>query len=139
MNNAGPVIIIEDDVEDQEMLIASFKDLAFYNEIVFFGDGESAYNYLIESKEQPFLILSDINMPRLNGVELKEKIHNNEQLELKCIPYLFFTTSSDQKMVIQAYSKSAQGFFVKPSTYTGWLDILKNIIDYWTKCHSPRF
>ena len=49
-------------------------------------------------------------MPKLSGMELREKVHANESLRLKCIPYLFFTTSAEQQHVIDAYSKSVQGF-----------------------------
>lgn len=97
----------------------------------------SAYRYLTTVHNQPFLILSDINLPKLGGFELREKIHNNQQLRLKCIPYLFFTTSSDQKHVIAAYSKSVQGFFSKPASYTELLRIMKNIVEYWKDCQSP--
>ena len=83
----------------------------------FFFDGVKVLDYLTSSKDQPFLILSDINLPKMNGVKLRENIHNNEQLRLKCIPYLFFTTSADQRSVIDAYAHSIQGFFTKPSSY----------------------
>jgi len=60
---------------------------------------------LTNTDNEPFLTPSDINMPKLNGIELKEKIQNNEELRLKSIPYLFFTTSAEQKHVIDAYSR----------------------------------
>jgi len=56
-------------------------------------------------------------MPKLTGLELRAKVHENEDLRLKSIPYLFFTTSAEQKHVIEAYSISIQGFFVKPSNF----------------------
>ena len=61
-----------------------------------------------DTDNEPFPALSDINMPKLNGMELREKVHNNEELRLKSIPYLFFTTSAEQKHVINAYSRSFQ-------------------------------
>jgi len=56
-------------------------------------------------------------LPKLNGLELRQKIHRNESLRIKCIPYLYFTTSAEQKHVIDAYSKSVQGFFIKPNAF----------------------
>src|SRR5688572_13385615 len=115
MNKDGPIVIIEDDIDDQEAFRDVFKDLDNENEVVYFRDGHAALEYLTTTHQSPFLILSDINLPKLGGFELRDKIHNNEMLKLKCIPYLFFTTVSDQRNVINAYSKSIQGFFTKPS------------------------
>ena len=138
MNKSGPIIVIEDDADDQLILQDVFKELQIENRVIYFTDGFLALAYLTEAIDQPFLILSDINMPRLNGLALREKIHNNEQLRLKCIPYLFFTTSAEQKMVVDAYSKSVQGFFVKPANYSHLLHIIGTIIDYWKECQSPN-
>ncbi len=80
MNKAGPIVFIEDDLDDQEIMAEIFKELNYENEIVFFGDGEKALEYLTKIDIEPFLILSDINMPKLNGMELREKVHNNEDL-----------------------------------------------------------
>lgn len=137
MRKSGPIVIIEDDFEDQEILSDVFKELNYPNEIIFFHDGMLALEYLTATTKQPFLILSDINMPKLSGIELREKIHNNESLRLKCIPYLFFTTSIQQDQVIDAYSKSVQGFFTKPHSYSEILRVIKNIVEYWKDCHSP--
>ena len=139
MNKTGPIIVIEDDSDDQELLNEVFKALAFKNEITFFGDGEQALDYLLKSEIEPFLIMSDINMPKLNGLELREKIDTNEDLRLKCIPYLFFSTSAEQKHVVDAYSKSVQGFFVKPNSFDKLKRIIKIIIEYWQECESPNY
>ena len=139
MNKTGPIIVIEDDRDDQELLNTVFKELNFNNEIIFFGEGEEALDYLIKSAVEPFIILSDINMPRLNGIELREKIHTNEDLRIKCIPYLFFSTSAEQKFVVDAYSKSVQGFFVKPNSFDKLKRTIKIIIEYWQECESPNY
>lgn len=139
MNKGGPIIIIEDDIDDQEALIDVFKELQFKNEVIYFGDGEDALSYLIKTTIEPFLILSDINMPKLDGLALREQIHHNEDLRLKCIPYLFFTTSSNQQHVITAYSKSVQGFFVKPKTYVRLVSTIRKILEYWKECESPDY
>ena len=139
MNKTGPIIVIEDDSDDQELLNEVFKVLDFKNKITFFGDGEQALDYLLKSEIEPFLIMSDINMPKLNGLELREKIDTNEDLRLKCIPYLFFSTSAEQKHVVDAYSKSVQGFFVKPNSFDKLKRIIKIIIEYWQECESPNY
>ena len=111
MNKRGPIVIIEDDSDDQDILDEIFKELNYNNQLIFFSDSMKALRYLTDTDIEPFLVLSDINMPKLNGMELREKIHNNEDLRLKSIPYLFFSTSAEQKHVIDAYSRSIQPRF----------------------------
>lgn len=139
MNHSGPIIIIEDDLDDQELLTDAFKELAYENIVRFFTTGFDALEYLNTTEEKPFIILSDINLPKISGIELRNKITQNEELRLKCIPYLFFTTAASQQAIIEAYSKSAQGFFVKPTKYEHLIVMLRKIIDYWQECRSPNY
>ncbi|MES2484517.1 MAG: response regulator [Bacteroidota bacterium] len=139
MNKTGPIIIIEDDKDDQEFLSEVFAELNYKNEIIFFGDGEQALNYLTGTSIEPFIIFSDINMPKLNGMELRAKVHENEDLRIKSIPYLFFSTVAEQQDVVDAYSKSIQGFFVKPSDFKELKNLIKNIVEYWQACVSPNY
>ena len=138
MNKNGPVIIIEDDEDDKEILEEIFTKLNYNNEVVFLTDGEKALAYITRENVFPFLILSDINMPRLNGMELKKKIQTDEQLQVKCIPYLFFTTSASKKSVIDAYSMSAQGFFIKETSTSELEATIRTIMEYWKRCYSPN-
>jgi CheY-like chemotaxis protein len=137
MNKTGPIIVIEDDIDDQEMLVEIFKQLGYANKIVYFTDGNHALDYLNQTDVQPFLILSDVNMPKINGFELRNKVFTNEQLQTKCIPYLFFTTASDKKSVIEAYALSVQGFFKKPNTMGELENTIRKIVEYWQECIAP--
>ena len=139
MNKNGAIIIVEDDTDDQEMFSEVFKELNYKNEIVFFNDGQAALTYLTAKTTEPFIVFSDINMPKLNGMELRKQIHENEDMRLKTIPYLFFTTSAAQEAVVDAYSKSIQGFFIKPSNFDDLKSMLKIIVEYWQKCESPNY
>ena len=139
MNKTGPIVIIEDDLDDQDVLTDIFKELNYSNQLIFFGDSVKALEYLTNTDIEPFLVLSDINMPKLTGMELREKVHNNEDLRLKSIPYLFFSTSAEQKHVIDAYSRSIQGFFVKPSNYEKLKSVITKIVEYWQECESPNY
>ena len=138
MNANGPIVIIEDDEDDQELFQTVFKKLHYTNEVRFFKDGEEALEYLTRAEVAPFLIMSDINMPKLDGFALRNKIKTDAALQLKCIPYLFFTTTSNQRAVIDAYSMSVQGFFVKPNSMSELQETLDTILKYWTKCTSPN-
>ena len=139
MNKHGPIVIIEDDTDDQEILSDIFKELDYNNKLIFFADSVQALEYLTDTDIEPFLVLSDINMPKLNGMELREKIHNNEDLRLKSIPYLFFSTSAEQKHVIDAYSRSIQRFFVKPNSIDKLKNVIVKIVEYWQECESPKY
>lgn len=139
MNKGGPIIIIEDDIDDQEILAEVFIEINCKNEIIFFADGTLALEYLTTTDVEPFIIFSDINMPKLSGMELRKQVHENEDLRLKSIPYLFFTTSAEQANVVDAYSKSIQGFFVKPRSYGEIKKTIQTIIDYWSTCVSPNY
>lgn len=137
MNKAGPIIVIEDDADDQQLIDEIFKRLAYINEIVYFSDGYEALEYLTKTDVKPFLILSDINMPKINGFELRSKVFNNEQLQTKCIPYLFFTTGVNKQSVVDAYAMSVQGFFIKPNSAQAFENTIRKIIEYWQECIAP--
>ena len=77
-------------------------------------------------------------MPKLDGFTLRSKIHTDAQLQLKCIPYLFFSTASSQKSVIDAYSMSVQGFFIKQNSYSELEKTIGIIMEYWKRCVAPN-
>ncbi len=137
MNKKGPIVIIEDDEDDRLLLAIVFKELDYPNEVVFFPDGITALDYLKDETIYPFIILSDINLPMLDGFELRKMVHTNEGLSEKCIPYLFFSTSVNKKAVYDAYTMSVQGFFIKPSGYAELTNTISIIVEYWLKCYSP--
>jgi CheY-like chemotaxis protein len=138
MNKNGPVVIIEDDEDDQAILKEVFENLDYPNEVIFFGDGQSALDYLHQTEVLPFLILSDINMPKLDGFALRQKLKSDAALQIKCIPYLFFSTAATQKAVIDAYSLSVQGFFVKQSSIAEIEATISSIMEYWKRCAAPN-
>lgn len=138
MNRNSPIIIIEDDQDDQEILKEVFEKLPYTNELYFFGDGQSALDFLNGSDIIPFLILSDINLPKLDGFALRDKVKMDEKLQLRCIPYLFFSTAASQEAVIKAYSLSAQGFFIKQTKIEEIEKTIVVIMEYWKRCASPN-
>lgn len=137
-NKNGPIIIIEDDADDQDALTEIFKKLNYPNKILFFFDGQKALDFINDSDDSPFLILSDINMPKLNGFALRETLKTDAKLSIKCIPYLFFSTAANQKSVIEAYSLSVQGFFVKQNSMGELEKTIFAIVEYWRRCAAPN-
>jgi CheY-like chemotaxis protein len=133
----GPIIIIEDDMDDQEIIQTTLNELHVKNEIVFFHDADAAYEYISRPEVIPFLILSDIKLPGNDGFYLRDKIHAIPDLRLKCVPYIFLTIGTENKFIWQAYSNNAQGFFIKPSTMQGWKQLLFMTIHYWENSKKP--
>ena len=138
VNKNGPIIIIEDDEDDRDFLTEIFQKLNYQNKILFFLDGQDALDHINTTDDLPFLILCDINMPKLNGFELREKLRTDEKLSNKCIPYLFFSTALNQKAVIEAYSQSVQGFFVKQSSIAEIEATISAIMEYWKLGAAPN-
>ena len=137
MNKNGEIIIIEDDQDDQDLLSDVFNELKVPNRLVFFSNGELALEYLEKNDSEPFLILSDVNLPKLNGFELREKIFSSDMPGKKSIPYIFFTTSASRESVMNAYAFSAQGFFKKPVSFNELQAVIHSILDYWKRSYSP--
>lgn len=137
MPKSGPIIVIEDDEDDQLLMQETFKTLKYPNEVLFFHDGYKALEFIEKTDVKPFLIISDVNMPTINGFELRQKICNNAELSVRCIPYLFFTTGSNRQWVVDAYALSAQGFFIKPNSMEALERTIRNIVEYWQDCHAP--
>ena len=130
-------MLIEDDVDDQEFIIGALEFLGVENKIEVFENGQKALDYLHSTNIRPFLILSDVNLPILNGLQLKAEIQKSECLELRSVPFIFLSTSADARAVSEAYKLGVQGFFVKENTYDGILQQLRHIVEYWKNCQHP--
>ena len=137
MNKNGPILIIEDDLDDQVFIQSAYKKLDYTNELVFLDSGEKAIQHLMEMQKIPFLIISDLNMPKINGIELRARVRQNEAINIKCVPYIIFSTTVAQNFIDDAYTIGIQGYFKKPVKQNELIAILKNIIDYWKVSYSP--
>lgn len=133
----GPVIIIDDDIDDIEIYTSIFKELGYKNTIEAFQFPSEALQFLRDTKEKPFLILCDVNMPQLDGYQLRNTIAKDEFLLAKCIPFLLITTGVTPADVKKAYILSAQGIFAKPYNLSDWRDMIREIMVYWRRCLAP--
>ena len=138
MSFKGPIVIIEDDEDDQEFYANTLNGLSIENEVIYFNAAEGAYKFLEETEKKPFLIICDINLPGISGIEFKRKIHENPHLKKKSIPFIFLTTSSDKNSVSTAYEMMVQGYFVKPNSISELKTLLYQIISYWKVCKHPN-
>src|SRR4051812_13063600 len=134
----GPILIVDDDAEDRDLYKESLKSLGCPNQICTFADGNEVLDYLNKTKENPFLILCDIRMNRMSGIELRQEIERKERLKKKSIPFVFITGSAEAQDVEEAYNLSVQGFFVKPNTFEEWQKIIQRILNYWSMCLEPN-
>lgn len=139
MSQTGPILLVDDDEDDFELLRQVLEDEQIENALLHFTDGKQVLEYLESTEEPAFLILSDINMPKIGGLELKKLINENESLRKKSIPFILFTTTAAQHAVRQAYDLSVQGFFVKGDTMQELARLVKLIVDYWKECRHPNY
>jgi len=134
----GPILLVDDDPVDYQMMGDVLESLSYNDELVWFDNVAGALHFLQTTLLQPFLIISDIRMPRANGLELREAINNNEFLRRKSIPFIFMSTTAHPNEVCKAYDLTVQGFFEKSHTFPEMQSQMKLIIDYWSRCKHPN-
>jgi len=138
MSYSGPILIVEDDPDDHFITIEALKELEIANPVLFFENGPQLIHYLGSTSEQPFLILCDVNLPIMNGIEIRNFIQSSPELKQKAMPFIFFTTSGSPELVLAAYKGSVQGYFKKPHNFEDIKFRLASIVDYWRSCLRPN-
>lgn len=131
MNKNSEIIVVEDDQDDIEFISDIFQSLNISNKVVFFEDPTKVIPYLREHQVQPFMIFSDINMPKLDGFELRELMINDIRLKRKSVPFIFLSTSDSPDSVNRAYELGAHGYFKKVSGFKEFKAVIENILVYW--------
>lgn len=136
MWNSRPVLLIEDDRVDSMTIRRAFKDLNISNPLVHKYNGEDALDYLNDpNNKRPCIILLDINMPKMNGVEFLEARQQN--CLAKKVPVVVLTTSEDQRDITKTFELGVTGYMVKPINYDKFVDVIKTIKLYWTLSQLP--
>ena len=139
MNHDGPIVIIDDDRDDQDILLDVASELNLPNKLHFFGNTHEAFDFLKNTLDKPLVIISDVNLPQETGIELKRRIDEDSQLRDKAIPFIFFSTYIEKRIVEVAYKElTIQGFFKKSNHYNDIKETLKMIVDYWSICKHPN-
>jgi len=137
MNNA-PILIVDDDTEDMEFLNDAWNELKFDNPLIFFNNGGEVLNYLKSEKEKPFLILCDVNIPKMDGFALKEKLLENDDMKYKSIPFIFWSSQASKSQIQTAYDLEGNGFFLKENNLEDLKKSLISIVQYWLKSKVPE-
>ncbi|MBV9960638.1 MAG: response regulator [Parafilimonas sp.] len=133
-----PIMYIDDDADDQEIFKQTVSNLNVNHPVISFWNGREALKYLRSEKINPFIIFCDVNMPIMDGFELRKQISEDKKLLLDCIPFIFYSTNADKKYVDMAYTLTVQGYFKKPSDSNVIKQQLQRIIYYWLDCKHPN-
>jgi CheY-like chemotaxis protein len=137
MRNSKPILLVEDDRVDAMTVKRALKDLNVANLLVHTLNGEEALNHLrAESNGNPCVILLDLNMPKMNGVEFLKVVKADDML--KSIPVVVLTTSQEEQDVVESFKLSAAGYIVKPVDYKKFVEAMRTIDIYWTLSELPE-
>jgi hypothetical protein len=137
-DNSNPILLVEDNPVDLDLTLRAFAARKISNKILVARDGEEALKYidLWENGEPlPVVILLDLNMPRVNGLEVLEKIKSHERF--KTIPIVILTTSSESTDLKSAYHLGANSYIVKPVDFEKFIDVARHIDVYWRVINKP--
>lgn len=135
---SGKILLIDDEKYENELLKLALLKKNWDVEVEYFMDPEIALEYLKKTKDEIFLIISDMNMPKMTGLEFKKAIDSDESLRYKTIPFIFSSTSEEKAQVVAAYEYRVQGYFKKPTTLDKQAEMLDIIIKYWIICKHPE-
>jgi len=131
------ILLVEDDIVDVMTVKRAFKDVKISNPIAVCGNGLLALEYLKnESNKKPGIILLDINMPKMNGIEFLEVI--KKEKEFKSIPVIILTTSKAEQDKIKSFNLGVAGYMIKPVDYLKFVETIKTIHLYWALSELPK-
>ncbi|MFW6131211.1 MAG: response regulator [Candidatus Aminicenantaceae bacterium] len=136
METNKPILLVEDDQVDAMTVRRAFKDVHITNNLEVAGNGLEALDFLQNSNNpNPCIILLDLNMPKMNGIEFLKHIKKDDNL--KIIPVVVLTTSEEEQDRVDSYNLGVAGYILKPVDYRKFLDVVKTIDLYWTLCILP--
>lgn len=129
------ILIVEDDLVDVMTIKRAFKQVNITNPIHIEPNGEEALRFLSEVKELPGLIILDLNMPKMNGIEFLKLVRANEKL--KNLPIVVLTTSKEQQDKLNTFDLNVSGYMIKPVDFNQFKDMIKTIHHYWELSELP--
>jgi CheY-like chemotaxis protein len=137
MNEFVLVMLIEDNLDHAELVMRTLAEHQVVNQIRHFTEGQSALDYLFRREEytdpakspRPNLILLDLRLPRVDGLEILKEIKNSD--ELRCIPVVVLTTSEAERDIARAYLNHANSYLVKPVGFEEFNKLMEDMGFYW--------
>jgi CheY-like chemotaxis protein len=133
----GLILFIDDNVDEHSLFKHSMKETNVENEIKTFENGQEALDFLNETKEEIFFIISDINMPKMDGLELKRRIEANPPTRAKAIPFIFHSNQTSPAEIRTAFTLGIQGFIEK-GDYDKTVKLLHAVFYFWSNCIHPK-
>ena len=131
MRKDKPILLVEDDEVDQMTVKRSLNDIHVTNRLDITSNGEEALEFLRDERNQkPGIILLDLNMPRMNGIEFLSIIKKDDKF--KRIPVIVLTTSVEEQDKVNSYNLGVSGYMRKPVDYAQFVEVVKTIDLYWT-------
>jgi CheY-like chemotaxis protein len=131
-----PILLVEDDQVDKMTVVRALKEIHVTNPLVHRENGEEAVHYLQDpASEKPCIVLLDLNMPIMNGLEFLKAVKNDDKL--KRIPIVVLTTSEEQQDKINSFDLGVAGYMAKPVDYRQFVEVMRSIDAYWTISEMP--
>jgi two-component system, response regulator len=144
MNNSQiEILLVEDNMDDAEMTIHALKKNNLANKLIHMHDGEEALDFLFASGKyagrdvnlKPNLILLDLKMPKVDGMEVLEKV--KAHTATKNIPVVILTSSKEDPDVTRCYELGANSYIVKPVEFDGFIKVVLELGMYWMLLNHP--
>jgi CheY-like chemotaxis protein len=124
------ILLIEDDMIEVMKMNRTISSLKLNHKIIEANNGEEALNILRKKDELPDVILLDLNMPKINGIEFLKILKEDDVL--KYIPTIILTTSSNQKDLLECYEIGVAGYVLKPLKYEDYVSKIEKLLAYWS-------
>ncbi len=130
------ILLIEDNQDDIDLTIRALKKSKYSDDIKLevATDGVEAIEYFNNGSEKPFLVLLDLNLPRINGFQVIDKMKNDDNL--KFIPIIILTSSRERKDMIKSYEFGANGYIQKPIDFNEFIEVIRKIGEYWIEINQ---
>ena len=141
--NSVDILLVEDNVDDAELATRELKKHNMANNLVHVTDGEEALAFIFGTgkysdrsiNHPPKLVLLDIKMPKLNGIEVLEQVKSDSRT--KIIPVVMLTSSKEDPDVKKCYALGANSYIVNPVNFEGFAEAIKNLGFYWLLLNQP--
>jgi CheY-like chemotaxis protein len=131
-----PILLVEDDQVDTMTVKRALKEIHVTNPLVHLENGEEAVHYLRDAeRDKPCIILLDLNMPIMNGIEFLQVVKHDDQL--RRIPVVVLTTSEEQQDKVNSFNLGVAGYMAKPVDYRQFVEVMRSIDAYWTISEMP--
>ena len=139
------ILLVEDNINDAELTIRELKKHNMANNLVHVTDGEEALEFIFATgkyndirfiDKPPKLVLLDIQMPKVNGIEVLQKIKSDPRT--KKIPVVILTSSKENPDIQKCYDLGANSYIVKPVNFEGFAEAIKNLGFYWLLLNQPH-